>query len=404
MDGQVTQQTSSYRQGLVLGLTMAEIMLLLIFCLLIAMATFLKVESEKRVDAETKLKTANEQNRTLNVLLDKLGKDASIPDVVIDEARRRGRTPQEYWRELIATNEVIGGFAKSGLTMEEVSDLVRRGFQLKDVDPQNVAANDQIVGGIQKIVSYPTEPAKSPKGFVDSVARALQGKGDFGSKWPPIINLSDAGGFRFTVGSAELSPAFRQDLLETRPAQILEYIKKYDVDVIEVVGHTDEQPLGIRQSNLDRDLVSVLKNEISIGMLIPADNAGLGMARAVSVVSVLRQNNELKAYKIIPLSGAQLVDNDETLSLSGAPGDIGRRRRIEIRLRKSVPEEVSIKTTPAEPPVPRKPQPKPSPAATTPPLVITTPNPPPNTAPRSMFTFPGWLTLQPGSQSRKERE
>jgi hypothetical protein len=49
MDGEIIQQRSSYRQGLVLGLTMAEIMLLLVFCLLIAMATFLKSETTKRL-------------------------------------------------------------------------------------------------------------------------------------------------------------------------------------------------------------------------------------------------------------------------------------------------------------------------------------------------------------------
>ena len=52
MDGQIFRQSSSYRQGLVLGLTMAEIMILLIFCLLITMATFLKREQTRRQEAE----------------------------------------------------------------------------------------------------------------------------------------------------------------------------------------------------------------------------------------------------------------------------------------------------------------------------------------------------------------
>ena len=63
--------------------------------------------------------------------------------------------------------------------------------------------------------------------------------------------------------------------------------------------------------------------------------AGLGLARAVAVVSVLRQSPLLAGYKLIPLSGAQLVNTDETLAISGSPGDIQQRRRIEIRLRKS---------------------------------------------------------------------
>jgi len=51
---------------------------------------------------------------------------------------------------------------------------------------------------------------------------------------------------------------------------------------------------------------------------------------------------------LIPLSGAQLVNIDETLAVAGSPGDIQQRRRIEIRLRKSVP----IDTTAGIPPAP----------------------------------------------------
>jgi hypothetical protein len=56
MDGHIFRQSSSYRQGLVLGLTMAEIMILLIFCLLITMATFLKREQTKREAAEQQVR------------------------------------------------------------------------------------------------------------------------------------------------------------------------------------------------------------------------------------------------------------------------------------------------------------------------------------------------------------
>ena len=86
--------------------------------------------------------------------------------------------------------------------------------------------------------------------------------------------------------------------------------------------HTDEQPIGSRPSNLDIDLLPVLRNAATVGSLVPADNAGLGLARAVSVVSTLRQSPLLQDYKVIPLSGAQLVNTDETLAISGNPGDI----------------------------------------------------------------------------------
>ena len=173
--------------------------------------------------------------------------------------------------------------------------------------------------------------------IADAVSRGLAGDRS-GHQWPPIIRLSEADGNFFKTGSAELSPEFREKLMTSTPEQILALIKKYDVDVIEVVGHTDEQPVGLRQSNLDRDLVPVLRNYASIGSLVPADNAGLGLARAVSVVSVLSRSPLLSGYKLIPLSGAQLVNTDETLAIGGAfSGDVRERRRIEIRLRKSSP-------------------------------------------------------------------
>jgi hypothetical protein len=75
---------------------------------------------------------------------------------------------------------------------------------------------------------------------------------------------------------------------------------------------------------------------------VPADNAGLGLARAVSVVRVLRKSKLLESYKVIPLSGAQLVNTDETLDLEGTPGGIRERRRIEIRLRTSSTHESPI--------------------------------------------------------------
>jgi hypothetical protein len=173
--------------------------------------------------------------------------------------------------------------------------------------------------------------------IADAVSRGLSGNQP-GHQWPPIIRLSEADGNFFRTGSAELSPEFREKLVVSTPEQIAALIRKYDVDVIEVVGHTDEQPVGLRQSNLDRDLVPVLRNYASIASLVPADNAGLGLARAVSVVSVLSRSPLLWGYKLIPMSGAQLINTDETLAIAGSlPGDVRERRRIEIRLRKSSP-------------------------------------------------------------------
>jgi outer membrane protein OmpA-like peptidoglycan-associated protein len=197
----------------------------------------------------------------------------------------------------------------------------------------------------------------APEEIAKIIERGLGATGGGGGhKWPPIISLSEAGGYYFKTGSAELSSAFREALLDSTPRRIAEYIKQFDVDVIEVVGHTDEQPIGLRPSNLDRDLLPVLNGTANIISLVPADNAGLGLARAVSVVSVLRQSKLLAGLKVLPLSGAQLINTNETLTVSGTPGDIQERRRIEIRLRKTTPHDTSIKApSPAAAPLPSPP-------------------------------------------------
>jgi hypothetical protein len=158
---------------------------------------------------------------------------------------------------------------------------------------------------------------------------------DQGHKWPPIINLSEAGGYYFEVGSAELSSEFKAALVDKVAPRILQIAAEYpDVDVIEVIGHTDEQPIKPRLSNLDGALIEALKTG-DVAALVPADNAGLGMSRAVAVVTRLRQDDRLRErfLRILPMSGAQVIQVDETLS-QGSGGDVRERRRIEIRLRK----------------------------------------------------------------------
>ena len=58
MSGSIGRQTTSYRQGLVLGLTMAEIMLLLVFSLLIAVGVSLATERASARGVNERLRTA----------------------------------------------------------------------------------------------------------------------------------------------------------------------------------------------------------------------------------------------------------------------------------------------------------------------------------------------------------
>jgi flagellar motor protein MotB len=350
MNGQILQQRSSYRQGLVLGLTMAEIMILLVFCLLIAMATFLKREETKRVAAEQELQQQKLQNDRNRSVVAELRKNADVAEKLMSQSGLSDpQAIDQYWRELVDSRATVTDIEKSGVSLGQLREGMATVATLRSngIDVDTAIRNAQIVAAINRAMTKPGQPEPSTQTILDTLARGAAGPGSGVNQWPPIIRMSEADGYFFKSGSAELSPAFHDTLASKTPAEILNYIKKYDVDVIEVVGHTDERPIGMRMySNLDRDLPSVLNSTASVGSLIPVDNAGLGLARAVAVVSVLRQSPLLAGYKLIPMSAAQLVNIDETLSISGSPGDIQQRRRIEIRLRKSAPSDPTASITP----------------------------------------------------------
>jgi len=172
------------------------------------------------------------------------------------------------------------------------------------------------------------------KGIAASKLQRANEGGRGQHNWPPIINLSEAGGYYFASGSAVLTPDFAAALRNVVITRLLDIADSFDVDVIEVIGHTDEQPVANHASNLDRYLSSVTLAGTDAAVLQWSDNAGLGLARALAVVKVLASDARLAAFRILPLSGAQLIDTDGRLT-RWEGGDVRERRRIEIRMRKS---------------------------------------------------------------------
>lgn len=115
--------------------------------------------------------------------------------------------------------------------------------------------------------------------------------------------------------------------------QIADNLSRYQVDVIEVIGHTDEQPLAPTSSNLDKTLIDVLDSKPPIIAFEPADNAGLGLARAIAVANILKANPKLSQTTVLPMSAAQLILPGDTVT-AGQAGNVEARRRIEIRIRR----------------------------------------------------------------------
>lgn len=153
---------------------------------------------------------------------------------------------------------------------------------------------------------------------------------------PPIITLTEAQGFRFALGSAEVTPAFYGKLTETIIPQIIEGTRVHGLDLVEVVGHTDEVRMPARrESNLDWWLLTSLSR--SAPLLVVADNVGLGMARAATVTRLLRSDERLKDLTIAALSAGQTIFQDGRPVMRADqdnPQPNAERRRIEIRLRK----------------------------------------------------------------------
>lgn len=337
----IASDGAAYRRGIVLGLTMAEIMLLLVFCLLIALTVMFSREQQRGRDLAARLKQAEaalakeqETSKDLAALLDKFKRAGAVPRQIDDS-----------WRKLIEARDVVDKLQKSGVEPEQ---LVQQASKLKDLLPTlttDVSGADlttawrQIVEARNRVATVGLgQLAVSDLGDVlvqGAKARQAMRQGRGEHDWPPIINLSEASGYNFAIGRADLSAEFDKKLKTSVVDQVARIVAEYNVDVVEVIGHTDEQAVNNRVSNLDGKLVSALAGKVQIDGLTPADNAGLGMARAVSVARVLENDARLQGVTILPLSGGQMILPGDKVTNGTSKGDVKERRRIEIRVRRS---------------------------------------------------------------------
>jgi hypothetical protein len=335
----VVRQSNSYRQGLVLGLTMAEAILLIVFALLIALAAVWRAEHQEKVRLEAKL---NDLETTAS-----LGPSDPVDLDLIDKFEKLLGTAD---RSIIATalERIASGRSISTLTDEETSYVGEIKSELQNYDPPEIdqqwrelVAAASVKNLAHKLaVAAAVEQALPDQSDVNNVG-VLIGLGQKAQKegshdWPPIINLHEADGYNFEKGSAELTAVFEGRLKSIIIPELVQLTQQYGVDIIEVVGHTDEQPVSQRTSNLDRTLLDALNGAPSTASPMHADNAGLGLSRAVSVVRSFVRDGRLPQaqIRILPLSGGQLITTSERITTGGG-GEVPSRRRIEIRLRRS---------------------------------------------------------------------
>ncbi|GES46301.1 hypothetical protein RsS62_55530 [Rhizobium dioscoreae] len=301
-----------YNRGLILGLTMAESMLLLVFCLLLVAAAMISAERNKRYEVERKLEKVEQQ---VAVLEKKRAEQAAeivlLQSKVVsgDLSAADKAVVDKQWRELVLAKETLDSMADQGATTADLKSLSKVAAVLKEHGVSLAAAPDEV----NKLL-----------------AGNAGGKG--AHDWPPIINLDDAKKNYFQSGSAELTGTFAQLLSTTITDEIASNLSLYGANIVEVIGHTDEQPVAREKSNLDDTIIGAMDGKLPVSALLPADNAGLGLARAIAVANVLKANPKLKSATILPMSAAQLILPGDTVT-SGQSGAVEARRRIEIRVR-----------------------------------------------------------------------
>lgn len=152
---------------------------------------------------------------------------------------------------------------------------------------------------------------------------------------PPIILLRESSKFKFISGSAELNKEFKDYIYSDLAQEIVRIASDYDIDVIEIIGHTDGQPVGIVEGNLDLFLEKAnLDKSFQMSKLEAASNTDLGMMRALSVAKEIKEaSKESKKLNIRAYSAGQLILEDGSPASPDKSENSGRRR-IEIRFTK----------------------------------------------------------------------
>jgi len=290
----VKDDNLSFRRGLVLGLTLAEISILVIFIVLLAFGVTLAKTSAKVHALERELPA----ERASQALLRTLAKGA-----------HSDQEAQDLAQKLIA-----------GAVRQAELDQLRKE---RDAARRERDALKGVVDGARNASNGQPLSAK----VIEDVARGQ-------SQWPPFFNLSEAGGYFFDSGKATLHPDFEISLRDRIIPKLVNSVAQYHVNVVEVIGHTDEVPMS-GTSNLDTKLIPAAAGKDQIAELRSTDNAGLAMARAVAVARILRADPRLSHVSILPLSGAQMIVPIDHMADGRARGDDQHRRRIEIRLRRT---------------------------------------------------------------------
>jgi endonuclease YncB( thermonuclease family) len=323
-----------HRRGLILGLTLAEVLLLLLFLLMLALAVRLESAYKERDQFAAALEPAVRPLETGSISTDRASAIKALSERLarLSTLEKRVAELEDANSKLTATMTALKTDPQK---MQNAAGAIEWATKINPTDPPAVLKRALEILEVLGTSTQPQDVATLSKMRAERDAAFGAGASQGKHNWPPIITLSEADGYFFDTGSANLSDEFRVALSGRVVAKLLQTVEEFEVDIIEVIGHTDEQRIVERPSNLDKSLIPFLQSKPGTDLFVPADNAGLGLARAASVARVLSTDTRLANIRVLPLSAAQLIDVGDTLATGNNAGDVRQRRRIEIRVRRS---------------------------------------------------------------------
>ena len=168
---------------------MAEIMILLVFCLLIAMATFLKREETRRVAAEQELAGAETAKRPhprrrspSSARTSRLPKSSKSLSGLSDP-----QAIDQYWRELVDSRTAVAEIEKNGCPLKELREGMATVATLRSngIDVEKAIHDSEIVAAIKRAMTKPGEPQVATQAILDAIARGTAAAERAATNGPP---------------------------------------------------------------------------------------------------------------------------------------------------------------------------------------------------------------------------
>lgn len=226
-------------------------------------------------------------------------------------------------------------------------------FQANQNITKNQAINKKLMQQIRSLKSTNFSLQKENIQLKSSLTKDFNKKKFKKSTYPQAIPISSRDlSFKSGLAVPEEGVTFlRRYLKEMIVPKIENQLKEYDVDMIEIVGHTDGAPISLKGSldshllntiaNNSDDGLNILKSMNQFNQLRAGSNVDLGLIRALIVVNTLKDLQktgecdckQIKAFRAYSAGQLYLPGNHKKAAKHTSNSDESRRR-VEVRFTK----------------------------------------------------------------------